>query len=91
MMLLFRKCSLEEPHCIKRSFNNINSTSYPHKTVVEMLLFIPHGHTVYQHVRIENSCDRRFGRQCNTFSTVYFEINVIFKALERRKIPFLTH
>lgn len=88
MMLSFGKCSLEEPQDIKRSFNHTNSTSYPHQTVAEVLLFIPHGYTVYQHGRIENSHDRRFGRQWNTFSTVYCKVNSILKALGRRKILF---
>lgn len=53
-MLPLRRCSLEHAHYIKSSVNNTNSTPNPHQTVAEMLLFILHGYTVYQHGGTEN-------------------------------------
>lgn len=54
MILPLGRCSLEHAHYIRRSVNNTNSISNPHQTVAEMLLFILHGYTVYQHGRTEN-------------------------------------
>lgn len=85
-MLPLRRCSLEHARYIRRSVNNTNSTSNPHQTVAEILLFILHGYTVYQHGRTEKSHDRRFGRQSNTFSAACFKINFMLKTLGRRKI-----
>lgn len=53
-MLPLGRCFLELAHSITRSVNNSNSISNPHQTVAEMLLFILHGYTVYQHGRAEN-------------------------------------
>lgn len=85
-MLPLGRCSLEHAHSIRRSVNNSNSISNPHQTVAEMLLFILHGYTVYQHGRTENLMTEGLAGNGILSLTVCFKINLMLKTLGRRKI-----